>query len=261
MKIRTHLWPVVAVFFTVALLTSGLLGALQPMTGIPTVVIQLTQLGPLLGVVVVALCWPVRTREALAGAVGGRGGTWAPLLLLSVTAVLVIGAAAAGYGLLTGDVRATAPADLGNPFVLIVVAQFAGACAEEIGWRCLLQPLLRTRLGVVAASVVVGVLWGVWHLPVFAHDAAYVVGFLLAAVSMSVALGVALDGVRAQRLVLAGAFHTLTNLGMLLFMDEESGVALPMILFGCACLVAAVAWLGRRTSIAAVRENVRSRLG
>jgi hypothetical protein len=62
---------------------------------------------------------------------------------------------------------------------------------------------------------------------------------------MSVILGLVLEHVRANRLLLAGGFHTLVNLGMLLFMDDESGTALPMVLFGGACLLAAVPWVLR----------------
>ncbi|MFD0346274.1 hypothetical protein ACFQ0M_09700 [Kitasatospora aburaviensis] len=83
-------------------------------------------------------------------------------------------------------------------------------------------------------------MWGLWHVQVLAQAPAYAAGFLAATVAMSVVLGLGLERVRANRLLLAGGFHTLVNLGMLLTMDEESGAVLPMVLFGAACLVAAV---------------------
>lgn len=90
-----------------------------------------------------------------------------------------------------------------------------------------------------------GLLWGAWHVQVFAQRPAYAAGFLLATVAMSVVLGLGLEGVRAHRLLLAGGFHTLVNLGMLLTMDEEDGTVLPMLLLGGACLLAAVPWVLR----------------
>lgn len=38
---------------------------------------------------------------------------------------------------------------------------------EEIGWRGFLLPGLSKRVGVRAASVIVGVIWAAWHLPFF----------------------------------------------------------------------------------------------
>ncbi|MGW7368497.1 CPBP family intramembrane glutamic endopeptidase [Streptomyces sp. NPDC054841] len=225
-----------AMFLAVTFLAAGALGTLQPATRIPGEVIQLTQFGPALGVGVAALLWPRRVRALLAGALPGRSSHG---VLLIVTAPLIIALSVGAYATLTGNVQLTRP---DTPFALIAAAQLIGACGEEIGWRCFLQPLLRTRFGPFGASVAVGVAWGVWHVQVFARHPVYAGAFLMAAVSMSVVMGWALEGVRASRLLLAGGFHALINLGMLLFMDEESGAVLPMVLFGASCLVAAGLW-------------------
>ncbi|KAA2259582.1 CPBP family intramembrane metalloprotease [Solihabitans fulvus] len=237
--------PALGVFLLVTFLAAGALGVLQGSTAIPTEVIQLTQFGPAIGVLAVAVGWRSRVRESLAGAfrAAGRVGARGPLLL--ATAPLIIAAAAIAYGLLTGDARLTPPSALDNPFAVIVVAQLIGACGEEIGWRCFLQPLLRRRFSALTSSIVVGVLWGVWHVQVLAQAPVYAVAFLLATTSMSVVLGLALDRVRAHRLLLAGGFHTLINLGLLLCMDEETGAVLPMVLLGASCLVAAALWIWR----------------
>ncbi|MEU6087446.1 CPBP family intramembrane glutamic endopeptidase [Streptomyces sp. NPDC047085] len=230
------------VYSVVAFLAAGALGAAQPATGIPTEVVQLTQFGPALGVAVAALLWPSRTRGLLRD---GPAPGASPRLLLA-TPLLIIALSAIPYALLTGTPHATDPLSLRHPFLLIVVAQLVGACGEEIGWRCFLQPLLRTRFGLLTASATVGVVWGLWHVQVLAEAPAYAAGFLLATVAMSVVLGLALEEVAGlRRLLLAGAFHALVNLGMLLFMDEETGRPAPMVLFGLACAVAAVPWIRR----------------
>ncbi|MBP0449154.1 CPBP family intramembrane metalloprotease [Kitasatospora sp. RG8] len=252
-----------AVFLTVAFVAAGALGAVQPATGIPPEVVQLTQFGPAAGVLVVALLWPSRIRQRLAGALprrrtpdtarAGKGRT-GPVgqtgrvgreLRVLLSAPLIIALAAGTYALLEGAGRFTDPRTLAHPFALVVVAQLVGACGEEIGWRCLLQPMVRSRFGPVAASALVGLVWGFWHVQVLTHAPAYAAGFLLATVAMSVVLGLGLEHVRSNRLLLAGGFHTLVNLGMLLFLDDDSGAVLPMVLFGGACLVAALPWVLR----------------
>jgi membrane protease YdiL (CAAX protease family) len=46
----------------------------------------------------------------------------------------------------------------------IVVAIISGGVTEEFGWRGYLQPKLRSRYGPVRTGVLVGILWGLWHL-------------------------------------------------------------------------------------------------
>ncbi|MFJ9813961.1 lysostaphin resistance A-like protein [Streptomyces sp. NPDC101151] len=242
---RAQAW----VYLAVAFVAAGALGAVQPAIGIPTEVVQLTQFGPALGVAVAALLWPSRTRALLAGSPADTASPGLPLLF---TAPLIILFSALPYALFTHAAHATDPRTLHHSFGLIALAQLVGACGEEIGWRCFLQPLLRTRFGPLTASAVVGVVWGLWHVQVLAQSPAYAAGFLLGTVAMSVVLGLALDRIGGpRRLLLAGGFHTLVNLGMLLFMDEETGRAMPMLLFGLACAVAAVPWVRRRRGVAA----------
>ncbi|MEU6299453.1 CPBP family intramembrane glutamic endopeptidase [Streptomyces erythrochromogenes] len=244
-------------FLAVAFVAAGACGALQPATGIPPEVVQLTQLGPAVAVAAVALLWPGRIRERLAGTlparerVGAAAGRRAAALLL--TPVLIIALCAGGGLLASGSLPVTGPRAFAHPVPLVVAAQFIGACAEEIGWRCHLQPLLRTRFGPVTASVLVGVVWGLWHVPVFAQEPAFAAGFLLATTAMSVVLGLALEGVRSNRLLLAGGFHTLINLGMLYVTDETAAATAPMLILGGASLAAALAWIAaaRRAAHAA----------
>ena len=40
----------------------------------------------------------------------------------------------------------------------------SGSIGEEIGWRGFAQPLLQKRTGALGAAIVLGVIWGIWHL-------------------------------------------------------------------------------------------------
>lgn len=48
-----------------------------------------------------------------------------------------------------------------------VLAMLLIPLGEELGWRGFAQQRLETRLGALNASLVLGALWALWHLPVF----------------------------------------------------------------------------------------------
>lgn len=54
-------------------------------------------------------------------------------------------------------------------FVLII-PMIIGGGIEEIGWRGLLQPQLEEKYPHIVAAISVGVIWAIWHLPLWFID-------------------------------------------------------------------------------------------
>ena len=56
---------------------------------------------------------------------------------------------------------------LGTYAFFMVAGFFSGPLFEEPGWRGFALPRLQTSMGPLAGTLVLGVLWGAWHLPQF----------------------------------------------------------------------------------------------
>jgi uncharacterized protein len=76
-----------------------------------------------------------------------------------------------------------------------------GPMGEEFGWRGFALPRLAARFGWRSASLIVGAVWGLWHLPLF-----YIPGMAQAQMPMALFMGssVALSVVMARLSVNAG---------------------------------------------------------
>jgi CAAX protease family protein len=69
-----------------------------------------------------------------------------------------------GIPVLTGQSTIKQPFYMG--FILIL-PMIIGGGLEEIGWRGLLQPELEKNVSHLTATLVVGIIWALWHLPLW----------------------------------------------------------------------------------------------
>jgi uncharacterized protein len=53
------------------------------------------------------------------------------------------------------------------PLAFMYLIIDAGPIGEELGWRGILLPLLQRKYNSVASSIILGIIWSVWHLPAF----------------------------------------------------------------------------------------------
>lgn len=71
-------------------------------------------------------------------------------------------------GLITGPTPATVQVrSVLTWFIPMFLYTFISSGMEEPGWRGYLLPNLQARMSARKASVIVGIIWGIWHWPVF----------------------------------------------------------------------------------------------
>jgi len=102
---------------------------------------------------------------------------------------------------------------------------------EELGWTGFAIPRLRLRLGVLGTGVLVGFLWGAWHIPVIALQSGTASGALSFANSLG-ALVFSFGLLPAFRVVMVWAYDHSGSL--LLAMIMHMSLAASNIIFGLA---------------------------
>jgi uncharacterized protein len=92
-------------------------------------------------------------------------------------------------------------------FPLLILAWLpSSALLEEFGWRGLALPLLQGRWNALTASVLLGLVWGVWHLPLMVATGDPPVPYLLLIVPHTVLMTWVVNSTRGSML-LAMLFH------------------------------------------------------
>lgn len=135
---------------------------------------------------------------------------------------------------------------LGRLSVLDLIV-FVLVIGEELGWRGYAFPRLAEKFSPRTASLLLGLLWGAWHLPTFviASMPQYgrpFVAFLIMTMSYSVLLGWAFRHTGGSVLI-ATLFHGAINLSQGFFvgaMDPGTQYWLLALVYGAAALLVAV---------------------
>jgi membrane protease YdiL (CAAX protease family) len=113
-----------------------------------------------------------------------------------------------------GLVASGTPVDGFGAISAIEAVIFILVIGEEIGWRGFLQPRLRARQGLAVAGIATGVVWVLWHLPIYlAPDQGLdaFVRFTWWVIPLSVAMGVVAEKARFS-VIVATVMHGSANI-------------------------------------------------
>lgn len=165
----------IAAFLVIAFTFSWTIGivAVHIQAQVPllsTVMTIISGFGPsIAGVIVVAyFSTPLEFRGWIARCLYWRVG-WLWLALAFVLPPVLMVMALAIHALLGGEVIVS-PAVEHIPLAILnfgLVLVVGGPLGEEFGWRGYAMPVLAARWGWLAASLIIGIVWGIWHLPLF----------------------------------------------------------------------------------------------
>ncbi len=172
-----------------------------------------------------------------------NGRLWLVALLGPPAVVLAAIALAAAFG--------TSPGPFNDPRTLylvipafITILVIGGPLGEEIGWRGFALDRLQSRLGPVIASLLLGLVWGLWHLPLFLNPDDVQSGLpLLAYLGQTTATAFVYTWLwnRTRSLAVVLALHTATNVaaGVFPLLVPEAPSHLPITLaVGIATVIA-----------------------
>jgi membrane protease YdiL (CAAX protease family) len=223
--------------------------SVSPLLGLPGL------FGPTLAAVVVAFVTGGKSalRDLASRLVRWRVGACWYAVALGLPAILAL--TAAGLHLLLG---VPTPLRLGGLSALNFVV-FVFVVGEEVGWRGYALPGLLARRSALTASLIVGVLWGAWHLPTFFVEEAPQYGLPLPAFSiMTVAYSVLITWVYLHTegsVLIATLLHGAINLSQGFFlggMDPARQYWLLALVYGAAALAVVLVFgpnLSRKASM------------
>jgi membrane protease YdiL (CAAX protease family) len=138
---------------------------------------------------------------------------------------------------------------------------FLSVLGEEIGWRGYVLPRLQHKYGALVASLIIGVMWGMWHLPEFLiennfHRQIPFILFLLQDIALSIVLTWLYNSTK-KSLLIVNLFHAASNttIGVLPILPMDTGgdlrplwIAVDLLWIVAAIIVIAnkSAWLTHR---------------
>ena len=164
-------------------------------------------------------------RNYLASLVHPRGSiSWYMLAFLLFPAIQLLGVAttqASGQEVTWITIEASGSLGIASIFFLMYFNQFFFSCiGEETGWRGFAQPRLQARFNPLSAGMIVGFLWGAWHLPLWQVETGSLTGEHIVMIIIHIIAGVIYAWVynRSKASILAvGILHTSTNFGLFFF--------------------------------------------
>jgi hypothetical protein len=138
--------------------------------------------------------------------------------------------------------------------VLLLVSLWLFLLTEETAWRGFALPRLQARMPPVPAALLLGLLWGLWHIPLFLIADSFqssipFAGFLLSILATSVLTSWIFNHTRGS-VLLAAVFHATTDVAIAYSGVMSASTGLFWLMVALQCLAAAAVIPDLRTLLA-----------
>jgi membrane protease YdiL (CAAX protease family) len=223
----------VVVFYGITFIFTIILSVVQQTLGIDAEKVMLPQFGPGLAALVMLVLF---RRDRVKFAVTFKG---IPFLKVLGAIGIPIGVAVVLFIVYRQFFGPLSIHGLEVVSLLIMLGgMLVGAFGEELGWRGYLQDLLNKRSNGLIAFLVVGILWGLWHVGNYQNGSNYMLFFIFSTIGYSAVMGWLLRGTN-YNVILASLFHFGVNAGYYLLKDGLTDLRL-IALNGLVWLGAAI---------------------
>ncbi len=115
-------------------------------------------------------------------------------------------------------------------WLLVMFLPFNGPIGEELGWRGYVLPRLQQNFGPFIASLLIGTVWGIWHLPSFFNSESvqgslgllFFIPFVVGTIANSVIMTWLYNKTKASVLVAGIIWHAATDFWAPMFLADFS---------------------------------------
>lgn len=227
------IWKII-LYVLITVVFTGLLAVFQQKIHLKFEKIVLPQLAPAIGTLIIILLFcdlkiPI---------------TFGVNKLIAVKSVLALGIPFILFTLsfFAGEqlgIKVKLTDDWADLILVMIVGIVIGSVGEEIGWRSFLQLTLEKKNPALLASIIVGTIWGLWHIGHYKNGALFMTGFLIFTISASIIVAWLLRDTQ-YNLIIPVLFHISINLGFLILFKNSLTDSKLMLINGIVWLIPAI---------------------
>ena len=126
--------------------------------------------------------------------------------------------------------------NLSNITPILIINIIIGTLGEEIGWRSFLLTAFEKRHNVLLSSIIVGIMWFLWHTNRWAWGIFYVITHLIICILFTIIMSAVLKDTK-NNLIVAMMLHSSFNLADEVFSINLYNIILGLFITALICII------------------------